>query len=96
MGAFGWIEAAFWIAIAVGTVVRLTLALRRRRTEHGRQAMRSAFAPVVDAAAVQSSIYGWTPTSSLEVPAVYGSAQTGGDTDRKPLDLPDDFRRRAE
>ncbi|MDQ1083102.1 MULTISPECIES: hypothetical protein [Microbacterium] len=96
MGAFGWIEVVFWAAIAVGMVVRLTVALRRRRTERGRQAMRSAFAPVVDAAAVQSSIYGWMPTSSLEVPAAWSSTQTGEDADRRPRDLPDDVRRPAD
>ena len=96
MGAFGWIEAVFWVAIAVGMMVRLTLALGRRRTERGREAMRSAFTPVVDATAVQSSIYGWTPTSSLDMPPVYGSAQTGEDADRRPRHLPDDVRRPAD
>lgn len=96
MGSFGWIEVVFWAAIAGGIVVRLIVVLRRRRTERGREALRSAFAPVVDAVAVQSSIYGWTPTSSLDVPAAYDSAQTGEDADRRPRDLPADFRRPAE
>ncbi|MDQ1176981.1 hypothetical protein QE416_001717 [Microbacterium sp. SORGH_AS 421] len=47
----------------------------------------------MDAAAVQSSIYGWTPTSSLDLPAAHGSAQTGEDVEQRPRDLPADFRR---
>lgn len=45
MGSFGWIEVVFWAAMAGGIVVRLIVVLRRRRTERGREALRSAFAP---------------------------------------------------
>ncbi len=87
MGAFGWIEYLFWGAIAVGIVVRLTIALVRRR--RGREALRSALRPVMDAGAVQSAAYGWTPTTSTDLPAVYGSVLTGEGDDGRPRDLPD-------
>ncbi len=88
MGTFGWIEWVFWAAIAVGIIVRLIVVLRRRRTKT-RDALRSAFGPVAAAGAVQSAAYGWTPSSSTDLPAVYGTVQTGEpDTDR-PRDLPD-------
>ncbi|WP_144829231.1 hypothetical protein [Microbacterium sp. BH-3-3-3] len=87
MGAFGWIEYLFWGAIAVGIAVRLTIALVRRR--RGRDALRSALRPVMDAGAVQSEAYGWTPSASTDLPAVYGSVQTGEGDDGRPRDLPD-------
>lgn len=87
MGTFGWIEWVFWAAIAVGIVVRLIVALRRRRTR-GRDALRSAFGPVADAGAAQSTAYGWTPSSSTDLPAVYGTVQTGEPDPDRPRDLP--------
>ena len=87
MGAFGWIEYVFWGAIAIGIVVRLTLAVVRRR--RGRDALRSALRPVVDAGATQSAIYGWPPSASTDLPAVYSSVQTGEGDDNRPPDLPD-------
>lgn len=88
MGAFGWIEWVFWVAIAVGVIVRLIVVLRRRR-KSGRDALRSAFGPVVDAGAAQSTAYGWTPSSSMDLRAVYGTVQTGEADDDRPRDLPD-------
>lgn len=88
MGAFGWIEWVFWAAIAVGVIVRLIVVLRRRR-KSGRDALRSAFGPVVDAGAAQSTAYGWTPSSSTDLPAVYGTVQTAEADDDRPRDLPD-------
>ncbi|MCD2169019.1 hypothetical protein LPW41_04825 [Microbacterium sp. JC 701] len=87
MGAFGWIEYLFWGAIAVGIVVRLTIALVRRR--RGREALRSALRPLMDAGAVESAAYGWTPSTSTDLPAVYGSVLTGEGDDGRPRDLPD-------
>ncbi|WP_298871548.1 hypothetical protein [uncultured Microbacterium sp.] len=87
MGAFGWIEWVFWAAIAVGVIVRLVVVLRRRG-RRGREALRSAFGPVVDAGAVQSAAYGWTPSSSTDLPAAYGTVQTG-EVDDRPRDLPE-------
>lgn len=88
MGTFGWIEWVFWAAIAVGIVVRLVVVLRRRRAS-GRDALRSAFGPVVDAGAAQSTAYGWTPSSSTDLPAAYGTVQTGESDPDRPRDLPD-------
>lgn len=88
MGAFGWIEWVFWAAIAVGVIVRLIVVLRRRR-ESGRDALRSAFGPVVDAGAAQSTAYGWTPSSSTDLPAVYGTVQAGEADNDRPRALPD-------
>jgi len=87
MGAFGWIEYVFWAAIAVGIVVRLTIALVRRR--RGREALRSALRPLMDAGAAESAAYGWTPSTSTDLPAVYGSVLTGEGDDGRPRDLPD-------
>lgn len=87
MGAFGWIEYVFWAAIAVGIVVRLTIALVRRR--RGREALRSALRPLMDAGAAESAAYGWTPSTSTDLPAVYGSVLAGEGDDGRPRDLPD-------
>ncbi|MEV7756097.1 hypothetical protein AB0O16_00055 [Microbacterium sp. NPDC089180] len=88
MGTFGWIEVAFWAAIAVGVIVRLVVVLRRRR-KSGREALRSAFGPVVDAGAAESTAYGWTPASSTDLPAVFGTVQTGEPDPDRPRDVPD-------
>lgn len=88
MGAYGWIEWVFWAAIAVGVIVRVSVVVRRRRAG-GREALREALGPVADAGAAQSTAYGWTPSSSTDLPAAYTSAQTTEIDDRGLTDLPD-------
>ncbi|MEV7826347.1 hypothetical protein [Microbacterium enclense] len=92
--AFAWIEYAFWGVLAVGILVRLSIALFRRRAGRGKDAVRSALGPVMGAGAAQSAAYGWTPPRSMDATPMDRSAETSEFWDRAPTDLPDSHRDR--
>ena len=87
-----WIEYLFWAAIAVGVLVRLGMVLGRRRAGRRKDAVRQAIRPVIDAGAVESAFYGWTPSTSLQLKAEPTSVETAQDHDRVPPELPDSYR----
>jgi len=87
-----WIEYLFWAAIAVGVLVRVGIALGRRRAGRRKDAVRQAVRPVIDAGAVESAFYGWTPSTSLQLKHEPTSIETTQDRDRVPPELPDSHR----
>lgn len=90
--ALVWIEYAFWAAIGVGILIRLSIALFRRRAGRRKDALRSALGPLMGAGAAQSAAYGWTPPRSMDAVPLDRSTETSEFWDRAPSDLFDEYR----
>jgi hypothetical protein len=90
--AFAGLEYLFWVVIGVGILIRLSVALFRRRADRRRDAVRSALGPVMGAGAAQSAAYGWTPPRSMDAAGPDRSTETSEYWDRAPGDLPDQYR----
>ncbi len=60
----GALITVFWIALGVAVVVRVIIAIRRRKVEGFR---RGVLKPFASSAAVQSKLYGWEPSGSEQI-----------------------------
>ncbi|MCJ1706541.1 hypothetical protein [Microbacterium sp. VKM Ac-2923] len=89
---FAALQYFFFAVLAIGILVRLSIALFRRRAGRRGDAVRSALGPVMGAGAAQSAAYGWTPPRSMDAAPLDRSTETSEFWDRAPIDLPDDPR----
>lgn len=89
---FAALQYFFFAVLGVGILVRLSLALFRRRAGRRADAVRSALGPVMGAGAAESAAYGWTPPRTMDAAPLDRSTETSEFWDRAPVDPPVDPR----
>ncbi|WP_432489655.1 hypothetical protein [Kineococcus sp. SYSU DK018] len=82
----GYVGVGIWVVLGLAVLVRLLqLLLKRRSWADKRRDVRSKVAdPLVRTAAVQSTIYGWTPSGSRSMPSPPTQTTTSEDDTRRP------------
>lgn len=84
---FAALQYAFFAVLAVGILVRLSLALIRRGRR--KDALRSALGPVMSAGAAESAAHGWTPPRTIDAASMDRPTETSDPWDRARSDLLD-------
>ncbi|WP_432489195.1 hypothetical protein [Kineococcus sp. SYSU DK018] len=82
----GYIGVGIWVVLGLAILIRLLqIVLRRRSWADKRRDVRSKVAdPLVRTGAVQSTIYGWTPSDSRSMPSPPTQTTTSEDDTRRP------------